>query len=344
MIPYVADADFTLYVGDVREVLAALPDGSVDCCVTSPPYLGLRDYGMDEQIGLEGSIGDYVAQLVAVFADVRRVLAPQGTLWLNLGDSYNAYNGGAGPGSKLSATQTKARPRLASGFGLQQKELKPKDLMMVPARVAIALCEAGWYLRSEIVWCKPAPMPESVRDRPTQATERIYLLAKSQRYHYDGDAIREPAEWARWGDQTVKKPQPGTASWIKPKSKQDLTAAAASDSSKRRYEGFNARWDASEDNGSAPTTRNAWNWWVVNTQPYPDAHFATWPEELVRRMVLAGCPEGGTVLDPFMGSGTTALVARRLGRKSVGIELNPEYAALAAKRLQQLSLLAEDVA
>lgn len=317
--PFVQDVDLTLYNGDALTVLRELSPESVNCVVTSPPYLGLRDYGHDRQIGLEPTIGEYVETLVRVFSELRRVLRADGTFWLNLGDSYNAYNGGAGPGSTLSKTQTAARPRLTSGFGLQQKELKPKDLMMIPARVAIALCDDGWYLRSEIVWAKPNPMPESVTDRPTSATERVYLLAKQARYYYDADAIREDAKWERWGKQNPGEwanAVPSKAGMVQARTKAEL----------------HLHWKGEG--------RNVRNWWPIPTESYDGAHFATYPQELVRLCILAGCPEGGTVLDPFFGSGTTGLVARRHGRCTVGIELNPEYCRMAAERLQQLSLLA----
>ncbi len=426
--PFVADPDFTLYVGDALAVLRELPADSVHCCVTSPPYLGLRDYGHTEQIGLEPTIGEYIAALVAVFGEVRRVLRADGTLWLNLGDSYNAYNGGAGPGSKLSKIQTEARPRLASGFGLQQKELKPKDLMGIPWRVAFALQADGWYLRSDIIWSKPNPMPESVTDRPTKAHEYLFLLTRSPRYFYDADAIAEPAAWDRWGDQTVGD---GSMGWIPPKAKPKLTGGAYAPPGQpphgnaRKAAGTprndGERWNENDGRGFVPVSdkRNKRSVWEIPTRAYPDAHFAVFPPDLIQPCIAAGSSEHGccgncgapwvrivdmpqegkpdanahkahggignnlggarrqawrdenpprtvgwrptcrcwdmydrsdiaacVVLDPFMGSGTTALVARRLGRRSIGVELNPEYAALAARRLSQLSLLAstEEVA
>ena len=404
--PFVSDSDFVLYVGDVRDVLPGLVDETIDCCVTSPPYLGLRDYGEDQQIGLEASIGEYVQELVSVFRDVRRLLKPTGTLWLNLGDSYNAYNGGAGPGSTMSKIQTEARPRLSTGFGLQQKELKPKDLMMVPARVAIALQEDGWYIRSEIVWSKPNPMPESVTDRPTRSHEMVYLLSKSRRYHYDAAAIAERAQWFGPNGKPKSGPHAGQMQGRAGLKQDEIHQHQVKGGD--RTTGFNERWSAGRpqmvramelaqqaglteahfaaikavgigDTGKAadlrasgawggtspatetqrlvdeakaalggyyrefliPLTRNARSVWEIQTMQYADAHFATFPEELPRRCILAGCPEGGTVLDPFMGSGTTAKVARDLGRNSVGVELNPEYAQLCATRLQQQSLLTE---
>jgi DNA modification methylase len=323
--PYIDDGDFRLYVGDVRDVLRELPAGSVDCCVTSPPYL------------LEPTIGEYVAELVGVFREVRRLLADTGSLWLNLGDSYNAYNGGAGPGSKLSKIQTEARPRLATGFGLQQKEFKPKDLMGIPWRVALALQDDGWYLRADVIWHKPNPMPESITDRPTKSHEYVFLLTKSARYFFDQEAVRE--KWS--GEDRSDEPVNGSIGVVGqkhsgrrgPDGRRKTTVAGAAGSIQHRD---GERWP----NGG----RNIRSVWEIATQPYPNAHFATFPEALPERCIKAGCPEGGTVLDPFLGSGTTALVARRLGRKSVGIEPNAEYAKLAARRLQQLSLLAEDVA
>ena len=377
MTPFVADADFTLYVGDVREVLAALPDGSVDCCVTSPPYWGLRDYGTgqwhggdsdcdhlgppkasdrsglkkdgrplertgqneyergatvpfrsvcgkcgatrtDRQIGLEQSPGEYVAQMVAVFREVRRVLSDAGTLWLNLGDSYAMSTKGAGGDGKQ---HTNAGSVLADRSHAIPIGLKPKDLVGIPWRVAFALQADGWYLRSDIIWAKPNPMPESVTDRPTKAHEYVFLLSKSARYFFDADAVREDAD----PDSFRSERGPGTG--------------AAKHAALGKMAGATpiGRTCGVHESGR----RNIRSVWTIGTQPYAEAHFATFPEALPERCIKAGCPEGGTVLDPFMGSGTTALVARRLGRNSIGVELNPDYVALAARRLQQLSLLAE---
>ena len=290
--------------GDCREVLAGLDAGSAHTCVTSPPYFGLRDYGHDGQIGLEPSPDEFVAALVAVFRDVRRVLRDDGTVWLNLGDSYNAYNGGAGPGSTLSKTQTEQRPRLATGYGLQVKSLKPKDLLGIPWLVAFALRADGWFLRSEIIWHKPNPMPESVTDRPTKAHEQVFLLSKQPRYYYDADAIREDAECDR-----LRGPA--------------LHGDAVSTNG-------NAGLARRESHG----VRNKRTVWTIATQPYSGAHFATFPPKLIEPCVLAGCPEGGTVLDPFNGAGTAGLVALRHNRSYIGIELNPEYADLARQRIR----------
>lgn len=364
---YLSDPDVTLYHGDCLTVLRELPDEFVDCCVTSPPYWGLRDYGHDGQVGLERTPADYITALVEVFNEIRRVLRGRGTLWLNLGDTYNAYNGGAGPGSQLSKTQTEQRPKLASGYGLQDKSLKPKDLIGIPWRVALALQAAGWWLRSDIVWSKPNPMPESVTDRPTKAHEYVFLLAKSEGYHFGQDELREPAAWERWGDQTNGKHEgQGTAAgWIKPRTKNELAAEfdhrrpVGQTWKERKAAGatrgnvaFNGNVGAgtqravhgegvSHDLGDPTKGRNVRSVWEIPTQPYPDAHFAVFPQELARRMVLGGCPEGGTVLDPFAGSGTTLAVARKLGRRAIGIELNESYCQLAADRLAQQSLFGE---
>jgi DNA modification methylase len=244
--------------------------------VTSPPYFGLRNYGVDGQIGLEASPDEYIAELVAVFREVRRVLRDDGTLWLNLGDSYCSTDkwGGGGNAGKHSVADDGSVPSWAVRQRKQPMAgIKPKDLLMIPARVALALQADGWWLRSAITWCKPSPMPESVSDRPTSATEMVYLLAKSPRYFFDQEAIREPS-------------------------------------------GANAR-----------------NWWVINTQPFSGSHFAVMPATLVERCIRAGSRPGDTILDPFSGAGTTAMVADRLGRDAIGIELNPAYSAMAHRRV-----------
>jgi DNA modification methylase len=457
--PYIADADFTLYVGDVRAVLRELPDASVDCCVTSPPYWGLRDYGtgtwdggdagcdhvhkaargdagrlstdsrlgvnpapvdtpmqfreecgkcgatrVDRQIGLEASPDEFVAEMVAVFREVRRVLAPHGTLWLNLGDSY-AGGGGAGTQgaggqmadrSIVSARESRPRGGLQGGTRTVDVSLgagsapglKPKDLCGIPWRVAFALQADGWYLRADIIWAKPNPMPESVTDRPTKAHEYVFLLSKQPRYFFDQEAVREANQLA-----------PGNGWNQSARVVGEIRGDGEHAQGKRGTHGLT----------DLVSGRNVRSVWEIATQPYPDAHFATFPEALPERCIKAGCPEQvcvtcgeprvriverelvatrgninpaakrdggplvassadhsggvygryevetlgftdcghgnyrtGVVLDPFMGSGTTALVARRLGRRSVGVELNEAYAALCARRLQQLSLFAEE--
>ena len=268
-------------VGDVRTRLADLPDGSVQMCVTSPPYWGLRDYGQGDQIGLEQTPEEYVTQLVDVFREVRRVLADSGTLWLNLGDSY-----GAG-----------------------------KQLMGIPWRVAFALQADGWLLRQDIIWHKPNPMPESVRDRCTKAHEYLFLLSKSPQYHYAADPIREPLAPA-----TIQRDK-------SPRGR----SQAGGGSAKSR-----AGYEYTPDLGnmtSNPLGKNKRSVWSIPTKPFRDAHFAVMPEALVEPCVLAGSSRDDLVLDPFAGSGTVGVVALRHGRDFIGVELNPEYAAIAEARI-----------
>lgn len=339
--PYYQDEYATIYHGDCREILRALPDESVNCVVTSPPYFGLRDYGtaqweggsaecdhkqylggngsasakqvssagtqqynyrdtcrkcgarrIDQQIGLEQTPEEYVAQMVAVFREVRRVLRSDGTLWLNLGDSYagsnmtggnNGINMDGGEGGFKMQRQFK-RTQSLSG-------LKPKDLIGIPWRVAFALQADGWWLRQDIIWHKPNPMPESVRDRCTKAHEYIFLMSKSAKYWYDAEAVME---------QGAGREKFGNSRKISHDDRNDC-----------------ARRDM-----TIVQSRNRRSVWTVSTKPYSEAHFATFPPDLIEPCVLAGCPEGGTVLDPFLGSGTTAQVANKLRRKVIGIELN----------------------
>lgn len=328
MEPILSRDGVTIFNGDCREILPHLEAGSVNCCVTSPPYWGLRDYGHESQIGLEGTPDQFVSQMVAVFREVRRVLRDDGTLWLNLGDSYNAYNGNAGPVSGFSsgAACDTERPHLESGHGLRTKGLKPKDLVGIPWRVAFALQEDGWFLRQDVIWHKPAPMPESVKDRCTKAHEYIFLLSKSPRYHFDHEAIAEPCSTENQpGNETHKHATRYDDGDEKHRTKAGLVKYA-----KRRR---------SAVRGEFNETRNKRSVWTVNTKPYPGAHFAVYPPELIEPCILAGCPEGGTVLDPFLGSGTTAAVAQQLGRRAVGCELNADYVKLALKRFRQRTLL-----
>lgn len=324
----------TVREGDCLDVLRTLDAQSVQCCVTSPPYFGLRDYGHAGQIGLEPTPDEYVAKLVAVFGEVRRVLADDGTLWLNIGDSYNAYNGGAGPGSKLSKTQTEQRPRLSTGYGLQVKSLKPKDLMMIPARVALALQADGWYVRSDVIWHKPNPMPESVVDRPTKSHEYLFLLSKNERYYYDADAIREPLTDDR--DPSRKANANGVGGRARSGNKE--RAYGEDRGRPGSHLGAGVPW---EDDGRGRNKRSVW---TVPVQPYTGAHFATFPPALIKPCILAGSRVGDTVLDPFGGAGTTGLVADRLSRHALLIELNPEYAEMARRRIKDDSPLFGDVA
>jgi len=306
MTPYYQDSHVTIYHGDALTVLRSLPADSVQCCVTSPPYWGLRDYGNPDQLGLEPTPEEYVARLVEIFREVRRVLRDDGTVWLNLGDSYV---GNASPGGEATRTchgKPNARDRIA--LVKQGGGLKPKDLVGIPWRVAFALQADGWWLRSDIIWAKPNPMPESVTDRPTKAHEYVFLLAKSERYFWDQEAVREAAS------------QPnGTAR---------LTAQH-----KQAAIGQNQTGTLGTNQGLP--NRNIRTVWQIATQPYPEAHFATFPPKLVEPCVKAGCPKGRTVLDPFAGSGTTLAVAKKLNRRAVGIELNRDYCGLARRRLQQ---------
>lgn len=321
--------------GDCRSVLTALLDQSAHCCVTSPPYFGLRDYGVDEQIGLEPTPDVYVATMVEVFREVRRVLRDDGTLWLNLGDCYSqSGNNGNAPDSGYTKQRTNKgqRPsqKLTAG-------MKPKDLIGIPWRVAFALQADGWYLRSEIVWHKPNCMPESVTDRPTCAHEKIFLFAKSQRYYYDKDAIAEDAIYSgiTGMDETGYK----DAESFEGKHRRSDKQRGHS----RRHAGFNDRWDAMEKKEQCGGKRNKRNVWTVPVSGYADAHFATFPPVLIEPCILAGCPVGGTVLDPFGGAGTTGLVADAHQRDAILIELNDTYVDMACKRIYDAAPMFADV-
>lgn len=300
--------------GDSRVELAKLADESVNCVVTSPPYFRLRDYGVDGQIGLEPTPDAFVAEMVAVFREVRRVLRKDGTLWLNLGDSYVS----SPPGNKLGAKDGDGlyarKLDLQVGHGEDRSAiwacgvstgLPNKSLIGMPWRVAFALQADGWILRQDIIWSKPNPMPESVTDRCTKAHEYVFLLSKSPRYYYDQDAIREPAT--------------GRVGTVRFSSVADLNGKA-------HAAGFDT------DGTVGANCRSVWN---IATQPFSEAHFATFPPELAERCIKAGCPEGGTVLDPFFGAGTCGLVADRLRRNCIGIELNPAYAEIARNRIHR---------
>lgn len=369
MIPFVADSDFTLYVGDVRILLAGLPDGSVDCCVTSPPYWGLRDYGHDGQIGLEPSPAIYVANLLDVFREVRRVLKPDGTLWLNLGDTYNSNPSWGRGKSTLEGRPQDEIPSKPSGGWLSHAKtdtLKSKDLVGIPWRVAFALQDDGWWLRNDNVWSKPNPMPESPPDRMSRSHEYVFLLSKSERYFFDLKAVLEPAKWYGPNGQPKSGPHAdqmrGRAgknpTWAERKAAGATRGNVAFDGhvgagTQRGVHGEGVSHDLGDDLERRPRTV-----WTIQTQQFADAHFAVFPEELPRKCIRAGCPKGGLVLDPFLGSGTTARVALQEGCRAVGIELNEEYAALAVARVRtwykrprrvkplkdQPSLLAEDVA
>lgn len=320
-----------LYVGDCRELLKRLPPRSVQTCITSPPYLGLRDYGVAGQIGLESSVAAYVAELVGVFRLVRDALCDDGTLWLNLGDAYAATTKGSGGTNSTTIGHGKGQATNEGSYHANRKwqiphGCKPKDLIGLPWEVAFALRADGWYLRSDIIWHKPNPMPESVTDRPTKSHEYLFLLSKSERYFYDADAIAEPldSDPTRWGRHTKKDP------------------GAQALRSRPMFGDERGGRDGTEfGNGS---TRNKRSVWTVATTPYDGAHFATFPPALIEPCVLAGAPVGGVVLDPFFGSGTTGAVAEKHGRKWIGFDLNPKYAELAKGRTAQRSLLGLTVA
>ncbi len=351
--------------GDCRAVLKGLPDQSVHCCVTSPPYFGLRDYGHVGQIGLEATPDAYVSELVAVFAEVKRVLRDDGTLWLNLGDSY------AGSGKGQTATgandpkNNKTRGMVVDTHKPSNWNLKAKDLIGIPWRVAFALQADGWYLRQDIIWSKPNPMPESVQDRCTKAHEYIFMLSKSPRYFYDIEAIKEPMSMSsmerlsqdvegQTGSDRVPFKTNGNMKAVGKIGKHGSTLQGGGhgrhylgdaipekerreDKQRghgRRHAGFNDRWDAMSKEEQGSGKRNKRSVWTVATKPFKEAHFATFPPDLIEPCILAGCPAGGVVLDPFGGAGTTGLVADRNGRNAILIELNPQYAEMSDDRIR----------
>lgn len=317
---------YRLILGDALEQLRALPDESVQTCVTSPPYWGLRDYGAEGQIGLEETPEAFVARLVEVFREVRRALRPDGTLWLNLGDSYAGSwgaQGRQGATGALAGRSARAARQIAAAAkrerntgAIKSPGLKPKDLVGIPWMVAFALRTDGWWLRSDVVWSKPNPMPESVTDRPTRAHEYLFLLSKSASYFYDADAIREPAQTEAAGN--VERKYRGEHGGV---------------TGSRAHQGFGVPWK-SDGRG-----RNKRSVWTIATRPFPEAHFATFPEGLAEPCVLAGSREGDTVLDPFSGAATTGVVALKAGRSYVGIELNPEYLEMSERRLGSIAPL-----
>lgn len=303
-----------ILVGDCIEQLRKLPDESIDCCITSPPYYGLRDYGVDGQIGLENTPQEYVLKLVDVFKEVKRVLKSNGTLWLNIGDSYCNSNGYARASKQYQRQGRNDAPANDRDLKmLHDSGFKTKDLIGIPWMLAFALRDDGWYLRQDIIWEKPNPMPESVRDRCTRSHEYIFLLSKSQHYHYDCDAIKERAK-------------------TKPTKRNKHKEGYQADYAK------GDRFSPGERVYGADGYRNKRDVWNVSLRPVKEAHFATYPEKLIEPCILAGCIEGGVVLDPFFGSGTTGIVAMKHGRDFIGIELNPEYIKIAKRRTSTVQM------
>lgn len=316
MTTYYQDDQVTLHLGDALDVSKTLPDESVDCIVTSPPYFGLRDYGVEGQYGLESSPAEYAETLRALFSELRRVLADDGTLWLNLGDSYYSGRGNPGPNSadeKQPARRGWVRPQDRCGVVWSS----PKNLLMIPARVAITLQDDGWILRNDNIWHKPNAMPESVTDRLSNRHEHVFMFVKSRRNWFDLDPIREP----------VVTDRASALSWSR-------------DSKEADVPGHSMRQHRSSRQGIQDTQgRNPGDVWSISTQPFPGAHFAVFPIALPQRCILAGCKPDGTVLDPFNGSGTTGLAAQRTGRKYIGIDINREYLDLTlSTRLRDAAL------
>lgn len=355
MTPVFEESGVSLYHGGAIDVLSELPEESVNCCITSPPYWGLRDYGDPKQIGLEKTPDEYVEKLVQVFREVRRVLRSDGTVWLNLGDSYATGAGSVGkcPGGGDQGSQWSGPTKQPNRMPIAG--LKPKDLVGIPWRAAFALQADGWWLRSDIIWAKPAPMPESVTDRPTRSHEYIFLLAKSENYYFDHEAIKEPSVSGHGSGNDFKRParlsfandDTQRGSDEQPKSWKGSSFTGARDLAVHPNVGRKPR--ASKIHGNSPghddrgkacngpnqELRNKRDVWTVNSEPFPEAHFATFPPALILPCVLAGCPEGGTVLDPFSGAATTALVSRNNGRKAIGCDLNADYIEISIRRLSQ---------
>lgn len=306
-----------IHTGDCLEVLKALPDESVHCCVTSPPYYALRDYGMEEQIGREATPKEYISRLTEVFTEVRRVLRSDGTLWLNIADTYA---GKGNQGDFVDPKNPKGRNGQAVALNYKVEGCKPKDMIGIPWMLAFALRDSGWYLRNDIIWMKENPMPESCKDRCSRCYEHIFLLSKSRKYFFDAKAISEPIAPAT--AERLKRGMKGGNKYGKPVPGQPQTQTIN-----------RPRAHGEITDSMINPMRNKRDVWVVNTVPFKGGHYAAYPPKLVEPCLLAGCPEGGIVLDPFFGSGTTGMVAKQLNRHYIGIELNPEYAELAKARI-----------
>jgi DNA modification methylase len=305
-----------IYKGNVLDRIKDIPEQSINTVVTSPPYWGLRDYGQGDQLGLEETPEEFTNNLVQVFREIKRVLKDDGTVWLNLGDSYSS-------GGRTTTTNQSLRGDKNYGVTRPKpnKNIKPKDLIGIPWRVAFALQQDGWYLRQDIIWHKPNPMPESVRDRCTKAHEYIFLFSKKPKYYFDNKIIKE--------DCVGKDERKWKANY------QDVGSVIQGDSNAgiKRTKRYSSDGDFK---------RNKRSVWTVTTKPFKEAHFATYPKDLIEPCVLAGCPEGGTVLDPFGGSGTTCIVAQENNRNAIMIELNPEYVEIAKNRIyKELGMLGD---
>lgn len=307
---------YQLFAGDSVSVLSGWPESSVNCCITSPPYFGQRDYGVDGQIGLEKSPDEFVGKLVAVFREVRRVLTNDGTLWVVIGDSYNAGRNGGHPGGKKQWNPEQRKYQTRSGANVVG--LKKKDLIGVPWMLAFALRADGWYLRQDIVWAKPNPMTESIKDRPTRSHEYIFMLSKSYSYYYDREAVQEPA-----AESSLKRIRQANFANQTGGPKDYRNGTRPDRSARQAVENF-----------AKNPVRNRRDVWHVPVVSYKGAHFATYPPKLIEPCVLAGCPQGGMILDPFVGSGTTCMVALANGRDAVGIDLNPDYLEIARERIE----------
>lgn len=301
-----------IYCGDALQILKSFPDNAIDCSVTSPPYFGLRDYGVYGQIGLEHSPEEYINRLLDIFSEVYRVLKPEGTLWLNIGDSY--------AGRYLNFSTDK---------------IKPKDLIGIPWMLAFALRERGWYLRQDIIWAKPNPMPESVKDRCTKSHEYIFLLSKRSNYYFDGDAINEPI-----ADSTAIRMKQNIAQQhgsdrVPGKTNGTMKAVINSRYGGKKYTEHPDIFNRTKSGKIyvAKPMRNRRDVWNISTKPYKGAHFSTFPIELITPCIKAGCPKGGIVLDPFMGSGTTGCACKELRRNYIGIDINEQYCGMAEDRI-----------
>jgi DNA modification methylase len=321
VVKFFSDDSVTLYQGDAADVLSQLEPGSVDCIVTSPPYFGLRDYRVAGQIGVEDTPAAFVERLVGVFREARRVLADDGTLWVNLGDTYNNTSSGQN-GTGSTGVSGGRHDRMGARRKRLPSGLPPKNLLGVPWRFAFAMQDDGWVLRNDIIWAKPNGMPESVTDRLSTKHEHIFLFTKGPRYWFDLDPIREPVE--NVGGQT----------WADRKAAGEVRASRAPE---------HVGTDGAFKGGTLapnPLGKNPGDVWTIATRPFSEAHFATFPVALPERCILAGCKPGGTVLDPFSGSGTTGLAAAKHGRRYIGIDLNPDYLDLSLRtRLAQGALL-----